>query len=100
MAVKFTPKVLSANNLIEGDVIYWNENGDWVSAFEDALYLDSEKLARHVLALANKQLNDIVGPYLADAELGPDDKPKPAHFREAFRTTGPSNYHHGKQAEL
>lgn len=99
MAKKFTPKVLTANELLSGDVIYWDENGDWAGRFEDALYLDTEKLAFHVLRLAQKQGVEIVGPYLADAQLGMDDKPVPAHFREAFRTTGPSNYHHGKQAE-
>jgi hypothetical protein len=26
--------------------------------------------------------------------------PEPTHFREAFRTRGPSNYAHGKQADL
>lgn len=100
MAKKFTPKVLTANDLLSGDVIYWDENGDWVLEFEDALYLDTEKLAFHVLRLAQKQGLEIVGAYLADAELGANDKPRPAHFREDFRATGPSNYHHGKQAEL
>ena len=33
-----------------------------------------------------------------DVRIGPDG-PEPAHFREAFRTRGPSNYPHGKQAE-
>lgn len=100
MAKKFTPKVLTANDLLSGDVIYWDENGDWVLDFEDALYLDTEKLAFHVLRLAQKQAQHIVGAYLADAQLGADDTPQPAHFREDFRATGPSNYHHGKQAEL
>ena len=100
MAKKFTPKVLTANELLSGDVIYWDENGDWVLEFEDALYLDTEKLAFHVLRLAQKQGLEIVGPYLADAELGSDEKPRPAHFREDFRRTGPSNHNHGKQAEL
>jgi hypothetical protein len=41
----------------------------------------------------------VVGAYLADATAGPDG-PEPVHFREAFRTRGPSNYPHGKQADL
>ena len=40
----------------------------------------------------------MVGAYLADAQPGPDG-PEPVHFREAFRTRGPSNYFHGKQAD-
>lgn len=30
MARKFTNKVLTANRLIEGDVVYLGINGDWV----------------------------------------------------------------------
>ena len=41
----------------------------------------------------------VVGPYLADARPGPRG-PEPTHFREEFRTRGPSNYNHGKQADL
>ena len=41
----------------------------------------------------------VVGPYLADARLGRNG-PEPTHFREEFRTRGPSNYNHGKQADL
>jgi len=40
----------------------------------------------------------VVGAYLADF-IDEDAGPKPAHFREAFRTKGPGNYFHGKQAE-
>jgi len=40
----------------------------------------------------------VTGAYLADAKMG-DNGPEPTHFREAFRTRGPSNYPHGKQAE-
>jgi hypothetical protein len=40
----------------------------------------------------------VVGAYLADAKAGPNG-PEPTHFREAFRTRGPSNYNHGKQAD-
>jgi len=27
-----------------------------------------------------------------------EGRPEPVHFREVFRTRGPSNYFHGKQA--
>jgi len=38
-----------------------------------------------------------VGAYLADARPGPQG-PEPVHFREVFRSRGPSNRFHGKQA--
>ena len=52
-----------------------------------------------LLEAAAKQQDRIVGVYLAEVEMGPDHRPQPVHFREAFRATGPSNYAHGKQAE-
>lgn len=97
MARKFTPKVLTANHLLEGDVIYWSPEGAWVCQFEDAQYFDDETQANAALTAAEAQVDTVVGPYLADARLI-DGHPAPAHFREAFRTTGPSNYDHGKQA--
>ncbi len=99
MARAFTPKVLTANRLIEGDVIYYGQNGEWVSSHDDALYLEDEVQANDLLSKANKQAGFLVGAYLADATLE-SGKPAPTHFRENFRTRGPSNYAHGKQAEV
>jgi hypothetical protein len=97
MARAFTPKVLTANRLIEGDVVYFGNNGEWVLSHDDALFLDDEVHASELLANAHKQADLLVGAYLADAILK-DGKPVPTHFREEFRTRGPSNYEHGKQA--
>lgn len=53
-------------------------------------------MAQLRLLHAERQKQVVVGVYLADAKLGPKG-PEPIHFREAFRTRGPSNYRHGKQ---
>lgn len=100
MQKKFIPKVLTANDLLSGDAIYWNQYGNWVLDFENALFLDTERLAFQSLQSVQKQSKHLIGVYLADAELGENAKPRPAHFREYFRAMGPSNYHHGKQAKL
>jgi uncharacterized protein DUF2849 len=99
MARAYTPKVLTANRLIEGDVVYYGQDGTWVLSHDDALFLADETQANELLARANAQADLLVGAYLADATLI-DGKPVPTHFREAFRTRGPSNYAHGKQAEV
>jgi len=99
MARAYTPKVLTANRLIEGDVVYYGHNGEWVLSHDDALFLEDEVQANDLLASANKQADLLVGAYLADAILQ-DGKPVPTHFREDFRTRGPSNYAHGKQAKV
>ena len=98
MARKFTPKVLTANELLSGDVVYWGPENTWVPRFEQALYLDVEIEAEAVLKLAEAQADQVVGAYLTDATLGADGHPAPTHFRETFRNQGPSNYAHGKQA--
>ena len=100
MARAFVPKVVTANALLEGDVIYLMPSGAWSRKHEDAQLFEEKDAAEAALAMAQKQVGEIVGAYLADAELGADGKPQPIHFREAFRTRGPSNYpEHGKQAE-
>ncbi len=100
MVRKFTPKVLTANHLIEGDVIYWGAKGNWVRSHDAALFINDEALANQLLAQAKSQPDVAVGPYLADAALDADGTPVPTHFREDFRTRGPSNYDHGKQSEV
>ena len=101
MARAFVPKVVTANDLLEGDVIYLTASGDWSRRHEEAELFADETAANEALAEAANQAHRLVGAYLADARLGENDKPEPIHFREAFRTRGPSNYpDHGKQAEL
>ncbi|MDE9451766.1 DUF2849 domain-containing protein [Aliiroseovarius sp. Z3] len=93
----FTPKVVTANDLVEGDVIYLARNGAWVRDMCMAWLIEDEAEAETQLALANTQPEIAVGPYLADAKAGPNG-PEPTHFREAFRAKGPSNRFHGKQS--
>lgn len=101
MARAFVSKVITANDLLEGDVVYWTKNGTWSRLHSEAELYEDEKSASEALALAASQAGIIVGAYLADAKAGEDGTPVPVHFREAFRTRGPSNYpNHGKQAEL
>lgn len=99
MARTFTPKVVTGNALIEGDVIYLAPDGGWTRKLTQAELITDEGRAKLLLLQAEAQPDQIVGPYLAEAKNG-EFGPEPAHFREAFRRTGPSNYAHGKQAEL
>ena len=101
MARKFTPKVITANHLLDGDVIYLTKDGNWSRNHAAALLLVNEGDADQWLAKAEMQQDILVGAYLADAQLDDAGKPIPVHFREEFRSRGPSNYpDHGKQAEL
>ena len=93
----FTPKVVTANALLEGDVVYLTQQGHWTRNHAEADLIEDAATADIRLLEAQALAHEVVGPYLADAIKGANG-PEPTHFREAFRTRGPSNYDHGKQA--
>ena len=91
------PQVVTANHLLEGDVIYLTATRKWTRELADAGVVDGDEAAA-LLAFAEAQLDEVVGAYLFDVDVT-TGTPQPTHFREEFRTRGPSNYFHGKQAE-
>jgi hypothetical protein len=95
----FTPQVVTANALFEGDAVWLTEADTWTRDIRKAELLTDEAHAELRLLEAQSRKHEIAGAYLADAKQGPDG-PAPTHFREEFRTRGPSNYSHGKQVEL
>lgn len=99
MSRRFTPKIVTANDLVEGDVIYLTADDRWTRRIAEAELIEDEAHAQLRLLHAEAQRQNVVGAYLADAKAGPDG-PEPVHFREAFRAKGPSNYKHGKQETL
>lgn len=99
MSRAFTPKIVTANDLVVGDVVYLTADGRWSRRHQDAELLTDEAHAEVRLIEAIQQADTVVDAYLAQARPGPDG-PEPVHFRDAFRATGPSNYRHGKQTEL
>ena len=99
MTRPFTPKVVTANALREGDVVFLTADDRWTRHHHEAELIEDEAHAQLRLLFAASQKNLVVGAYLADAKAGPKG-PEPVHFREAFRTRGPSNYNHGKQADF
>ena len=97
MARSFKPCVLTANDLLAGDVVYLARDGAWTRSLGGARLFEEEGEANRSLAEAQTHEDLVIGPYLADALPGGDEGPRPAHFREAFRATGPTNYPHGKR---
>jgi hypothetical protein len=98
MARDYKPQIVTANDLFEGDAVYFTASNDWSRDHGDAIVAYSRDAAEKILAAANAQQDKVVGPYLAETVMGDDHRPQPVHFREVFRTRGPSNYFHGKQA--
>ena len=91
-------KALTANRLIDGEVVFW-ANGAWVEQFAKAeLFYDSEA-GEAAVAAAKAQPTVIVEPYLFDVKEQ-DGIHVPVSYRERLRALGPTNEPtHGKQAE-
>ena len=96
MSRAFTPKVIAANALLEGDAIWFTEDNTWSRNIAEAELITDEAHGDIRLLEAKADQSIVVGVYLAEAKKT-DNGPAPTHFREAFRTRGPSNYYHGKQ---
>lgn len=100
MARQFKPQMATGNDLLLGDVVYFTSQGDWSRRIENAALAVNPDAAEDLLARAQAFPNGVVGVYLIEAGLDERGRANPAHFREAFRARGPSNYpRHGKQAE-
>lgn len=94
MAQAFKPSVITANDLLKGDVVYLN-GATWVRDLTQAEVLTDEADADIRLLEAAAQVADVVGVYLIPVDTA--DGIQTTHFREAFRASGPSNYAHGKR---
>lgn len=92
------PQIVTANALLEGDVVYLTSDDRWSRDLAEAEIIEDEAHAQIRLLDAIGQPDIVVGAYLTEAAKGANGA-EPVHFREAFRATGPSNYNHGKQAE-
>lgn len=90
-------KAIVANNLREGDVVYWNAGG-WVKRFREAEIFAEDAAVEAALAVANNPLQ-VVDCYPIDvADEG--EGLVPVAFRERIKALGPQNHpQHGKQAE-
>lgn len=93
-----TPKVVTGNALLNGEVVYLTADDSWSPNLRDAEVIGDEAHATIRLLDGSARQGEVVGVYLADVKIGTDG-PVPAHFREAFRARGPSNLFHGKQAD-
>lgn len=93
------PQIVSANDLLAGDVIYFTPAQGWTRCLTEAAIAYDDEAARALLTAAEAQPGIAVGPYLADVALE-GLEPRPLHYREIFRTRGPSNRPDlGRQAE-
>ena len=91
-------QIITANALLEGDVVYFTAADTWTRNIQKAEVFSDEAIAQVRLIEAMAQTNVVVGAYLMPIQHTQDGY-APIHFREEFRTKGPSNYAHGKQEQ-
>jgi hypothetical protein len=87
----FTSRVVTANDLRLGGVVYLTADDRWSPRLSDAELLEDEAHAQLRLLHAESQPERVVGAYLAEARAGAAG-PEPAHLRERLRAAGPSAY--------
>ncbi len=92
-------KALTANLLVEGDVVFWGQGG-WREQFSEADLMDDPAAADGALDAAKATPTVVVDPYLIDVVIEEDGSPVPISFRERVRALGPTIHPDmGKQAE-
>lgn len=83
-------KVLTANRLAAGEVVYWNGSQGWMPELRQAQVLEDAEAESALKAAAGwVERNEVVAPYIFPVRL---DKGKivPTSARELIRARGPS----------
>jgi hypothetical protein len=82
--------MLTANRLVDGDVVYWREGG-WVEAFDQGDVFATDADAEVALQAARKSVagNVVVNPYLFEVRAEADGI-QPVKEREIIRAAGPT----------
>jgi sulfite reductase (NADPH) hemoprotein beta-component len=90
-------KALTANRLIDGEVVFWTGEA-WSDRFAAARLFDDDPAAEAAEAHAKSQPTLLIDPYLI--EVAPTaGGAVPVSYRERLRALGPTNrLDHGKQA--
>ncbi len=78
-------KILTGNDLVSGDVIWW-AGGEWSRHVAEAV-----DVGEHGEAIAAREegVRRVNGPYIVAAEPGADG-PRPLHIKERIRALGPT----------
>ncbi len=100
MTLKPALHILTANDLLSGEVVYLTKSGAWSPRHASANIFVEGSLAAKRLAEIERSDISVVGPYLAVVKTSGTQPVAPEHFREVFRAAGPSNRFIGKQTHV
>lgn len=94
-------KVITANRLLNGDVVWLGENGSWVERITLARTFEGKDQVDEGLTIgqAAEKNQEVVGVYEMDVTLE-DGVIVPVRLRERIRAAGPTTHpQFGKQAQ-
>lgn len=94
-------KVITANRLLNGDVVWLGENSTWVERVTLSKSFEGKEAVAEGLAIgAEAEKNqEVVGVYEMDVTVE-DGVIVPVRFREKIRADGPTTHpQYGKQAQ-
>jgi hypothetical protein len=83
-------QVVTANDLLTGDVIYAIAGCQWSRNINDAQIFNDEKAVNCTLDQAQQQTLEIVEPYSVPVERDVYGNVVPLHYREQIRVNGPN----------
>lgn len=85
-------KVISANTLADGTVVYFKGEGSWIKEIADAktFTLDADLKAGLALAKADEKHDLVVDPFDVDVQLSKDGHLEAISLRNAIRAKGPT----------
>ncbi|MTI44532.1 uncharacterized protein DUF2849 [Roseibium hamelinense] len=86
-------KVITANRLLDGEVVWLGAEDLWVDALIEAKMFDGKEATTAALAVAAQAVADqkIVGPYDMDVTID-EDGIVPVRLRERIRAAGPTTH--------
>ena len=96
------PVILTANDLLDGEVVFLTADGWTFDPAKALVAYDAESAeAMELRGAEGFRANRIVDPYLVPVEIDASGFPAASHFREAIRQKGPTIHTDmGKQAEF
>lgn len=85
--------LLTANDLLDGEIVYLAQSGGWTRKLREARRIDDPAEAQAALAAALAAEQEVVGPELAEiAEDADPAAPSFAHLRDSIRSEGPTTH--------
>lgn len=95
-------KMLTANRLHDGEVVYWTADGEWRESLTDALLIEGpdQEQEAHAAGRNAEDALHVVGAYLVVIDQAPAGAIRPKSMREHIRAAGPTvRLDLGKQAQ-